>query len=62
MDIGLIIGKLFVYVLFGVFPALIILPSVCWILNLEVEDFPKFVLILLFMFFGWVLDLVFVIL
>lgn len=60
MDIGYYLTLLFYYLITGCITSLVVFPLVAWALDvndLAIQDAPKYRFILVFIFFGFVMDM-----
>jgi hypothetical protein len=60
MDIGYYLTLLFYYLIYGIVPSIVVILIATWLLDddsFAIKDVPKYKLIIVFIFFGFVMDM-----
>ena len=60
MDIGYYLTLLFYYLIYGIIPSIVVILLAVWLLDddsFAIKDVPKYKLIIVFIFFGFVMDM-----
>jgi len=60
MDIGYYLTLLFYYLIYGIVPSIVVILLAVWLLDddsFTIKDVPKYKLIIVFIFFGFVMDM-----